>query len=163
MKNQDATGFQHPSKLGDILMAAGRRDVLKHEARINEAEIIVLQALQLGAFVQLKIAVGTITIERLRRADHGGRDIDATTFRKIFGHRACQSTYAATEVEGGRHFIDAKANSGSVPKYCFNLFAARGKKLFLPPLSVAFAGIGAYCPQWICLGQPLPVSLQFFK
>ena len=110
------------------------------EARINEAKIIVLQALQSSVFVQLEIAVGTITIELLRHADHGRRDIDAAAFRKIFGHSAGQSAHAATKVEGGRCFIDAKTNLGGVAKYCFNLFTACGEKLFS-------ASIG-YCVCW---------------
>src|SRR5438270_12316589 len=64
LKNQCAAGLQHPYKLGNVLMATGLRDVLKHKAGVDEAKIIVLQALQSSALVQLKIVVATITIAR---------------------------------------------------------------------------------------------------
>ena len=80
-------------------MAARGCDVLKHEARINEAEIIVRQAMQSSVLIQLEMTVGTVTIELLRRADHCGRDIHAAAFRKIFGHCTGQAAHTTTKIE----------------------------------------------------------------
>ncbi|HEY2915510.1 MAG TPA: hypothetical protein VGK21_19240 [Candidatus Angelobacter sp.] len=163
MKNQYATGPQHPDKLRDIFMAARTCDMLKHKARINEAKIIIRQALQLNIFIQVKTAIRQIAVQFTRQSNHRRRNIYADAFGEILRQSASQAPHATTEVERGGCFINANANSGSVAEYCFNLFAACGKKVFSGPLVIAFFGIGAYRPQRIGLRQSFPVSLQLFE
>src|SRR5437899_2113133 len=90
LEDQNASWFQYPYKLRNVIPGISWLYVLENDARINEAKISICKFLQIICLVQPKVAARIVFIEVPGLLDHSWRYIHSPAFLEMLRQRTSE-------------------------------------------------------------------------